>query len=274
MKRVIALLVLSCVLLSGCTITINTPATEETQGTLPTTAQTVPAETVEPETTVATEPVEALPETVTVYLLESSMLFDSGRIAYEYDDDNNIISYTVYTIENQPMYTATFDELDLEGMPSSYSAHGQDYTIAYFEDGKLKEIQDGTGSYTGFQWDYNPRGDVSEKREYYEGILQSAVYYEYENGVLAAAYCENKAGERVYECQVENGLIVKSTYAETEGGHAYLYEYDENGNLISDSIVIDGETWPNTTYTYRTVEVDYSRACYLLEQQKLLFHVS
>lgn len=57
------------------------------------------------------------------------------------------------------------------------------------------------------------------------------------------------------------------------GCYSAMYEYDDHGNLIKESVLYDGETIPGTMYYYKAVEVDAPRAPYLLEQQKYLISV-
>lgn len=274
MKRILAVLVLLCVLLCGCDIDINIGTSNNDTPTGTTAAATTTQAVATESTTTAQQPTQALPEKVTVYLLDSAMIYDSGRMEYTYDTDHNIQTVTVYTIEDDLMYTTFFEEQDLEGMPSSYGKDWGDsrdaFTISYFEDGKIREIQLSNGQFTGYQFEYDQRGAMIEQRLYYEGILDEAVYYEYDGEQLVAVHCEDKSGNTIYTCQVENGLILSYNYAEGRGESTRICEYDANGNMVADSYLYDGETIPGTFYTYRAVEVDYARANYLMVQQFLI----
>jgi len=69
-------------------------------------------------------------------------------------------------------------------------------------------------------------------------------------------------------------MVVEVVQYADNDSYSYLYEYDENGNLVSDSFVIDGETMPGTSYSYKAVEVDAHRAEYLTEQQNYLLPIT
>ena len=108
------------------------------------------------------------------------------------------------------------------------------------------------------------------------GILSSrdTVYYEYNGDELCRVYSEDPEGNHTYDCRVENGIIVEKSFSQEAGGYTYFYEYDENGNLIKETALLDGELIPIQTHTYRAVEVDADRAMYLLEQQKYLLSIT
>ena len=59
-----------------------------------------------------------------------------------------------------------------------------------------------------------------------------------------------------------------------EGKETSTYEYDGNGNLITEYLVYDGECFPVSTYFYIAVEVPYQRAGFLEEQQAYLISVT
>lgn len=278
MKRFLALLLLTCLLLCGCET--DAPATEpvtesvqvQTQPvTTPVEKATTPAEqTTTEEVAETTQPKS---EKVTVYLVEESFLFDSGRTTYHYDENYNIDSYTVYTMENEVRYTAYFENKDSNGMAGSFREQWPEsstgYILTHFADGKLKEIQLDDGSLTGTQYEYDQKGDITEKRDYYDGILHSIVYFEYDGETLSAVYGEDAEGNKVFDCRIENGLIVEQRFSD----YTMFYKYDANNNLMESSILYEGETLPSEQYTYKAVEVDAERAYYLLEQQKFLVSI-
>lgn len=279
MKRILAVLVLLCVLLCGCDNDINIGTSNNDTPTDTTAAATAAQTAATDPTAAAQQPTEALPEKVTVYLLDSAQIFDSGRMEYIYDENDNILSVNIYTIENDLMYTVYFEECDLDGIPASYrlewaTGGGERYTITYTDNAKITELRYDGGNFTGTQFEYDQNGRMTEQRQYYEGILETATYFEYSGGVLVRSYCENASGEIVYQCRVENGLIMEYIYSEEQGGHRRLCEYDKAGNLLSDSYIYDEVTTPGTFYTYRTVEVDANRAIYLVGQQILAMLVS
>lgn len=283
-KRFLAFTVLACLLLCGCQPADPTP-TDST--TTPTPTQPPVSEaptpdstpTPEPSAEVTPAPTQPGPKLVTVYLLEKSTYFDSGSSEYYYDENYNIDSYTVFTIENEPVYTAHFEEKDSNGMACRYRAElpddsdGEIRTLTYFADGKLKEEQLVGSNFTGYQYEYNQKGDVVQKREYYDGILESVVYYEYEGEVLKAVYGEDRESNRLFDCRVENGLIMEKVCYQDDSSYSYLYKYDENNILVESAFFMEGENMPSEQYYYRAVEVEADRAWYLLAQQRYLLPI-
>ena len=279
MKRVLPAFLVLCLLLCGCQLAdpeTTRPVTEPTQALTeaPDTTVSEPSEeeTTAPATEPATEPAEPQGK-VTVYLVERTDYYDSGYVAYSYDENYNIVSYDVYTIENDLMYSTVFTEHNTYGMPCKFSQHGENWTIAWFEDGKIKEAQEGSG-FSGYQYEYDLKGDITEKRGYYEGILKDTVYYEYNGEELSRVYCVDWTGEQTYECKIENGILVEKAFSATAGDIVYYYEYDENGCLIEENSLLEGEIMPVQIHTYMAVEVDADRAMYLLEQQKYLLSIT
>jgi len=272
MKRLLAMVLLICFAFCGCNTAVtpsgdNPPTQEQTTipPASPTESQTTPTDTTDPS------------GFVTVYLLEEAVLFDNGYTRFHYDEQYNIDFYTVYDLENNPMHSAYFENKDANGMAANYRiawAQGGDdpRTLRWYEDGKLKEEQYAPG-FSGSQYEYTPNGDVSEKREYYDGLLEIITHYQYDGDVLSAVYGEDGNGNKLFDCQVENGLIVKKTFPDENDNYSYLYTYDEHNNLTASTIVCGDETIPNMQYSYFTVEVDAARARYLQGQQQYLFTV-
>lgn len=297
MKRLIALAALLCLILCGCDLNNLLPLgfptmpqspeaskpteapkpTDKPQATTPPVVET-PVATQAP-TVEATEPVEEEQEKVTVYLLVKTTAFDSGCDEFYYDEDFNIVSGYSYDIENNLLYTTSFESKDENGMPllvRTQWPEGYDdeiWNLVYAEDGKLLEQQLAGSSYTGYQYTYDFLGNRTETREYYEGILQTAVYCEYLEEELKVAYCVDQAGNTVFECRIQDGRVVEKIFNDPETTYGYLYEYDENGNLIQMTCYYDGEIIPGNQYIYMAVEVDADRAKYLIEQQKLLIFI-
>ena len=77
-------------------------------------------------------------------------------------------------------------------------------------------------------------------------------------------------------CKIESGRIVEKECLDVEGTAycSYTYKYNKNGNLEQIRFVMDGEDSPAETFTYRAVEVDASRAPYLIAQQQYLLDIS
>ena len=271
MKKFIRCLILcltvGCLLLSGCDITFNGEISAEKHEKKPEKEQEDPT----------TEP--AQPEKVTVYLVESTAFFDSGSVEYVYDADFNILSYQVLTLDKDVMYSAAFDERDANGMPRSFKTQwpegygNEEWALSWFQDGKLQEAQM-NGNFTGYQYAYDEKGDVTEKRSYYQGILEGVTRYEYDGEELIRVYHEDPQGEHVFDCRVENGIIIEKSFSQSAGGYAYFYEYDANGNLVKETGLVEGETVPIQSHTYKAVEVEPERVPFLLAQQKYLLDIT
>jgi len=277
MKRLLAIAVLLCLLLCGCKAVEPIEVEEVVSPVQP--QQQFDEESAAQQSVPTPTPVqEETPQTVTIYLLTESALYDSGCTKYDYDDNYNIDAYTTYNIENDPMFTAFFEDKDEHGMARRYRlqwAEGgeETRTLTYFDDGKLKEEQYDDSNYSGYQYEYDQKGDVTEKREYYEGVLESVVYYEYDGELLQAVYCEDKLGNLIFDCRVENGLITEKICYEEDSNYSYQYAYDQNRNLVQMTILAEGETIPCEVYSYQAVEVESERAWYLLQQQKYLLPI-
>lgn len=291
MKRLIAFAVLVCLLLCGCGKTAPDP-TQPALQTQPSQAPSVqttaaPQETI-PETQAPTEPpaeptaepTQPAPEMVTVYLLTNVTVYDSGSTQYHYDENYNITSYEVLTIENTLMYEVFFELQNENGMACAVRAQWPEDTgseiryLTYTKDGKLSEEQIAGSNYTGYQYAYDAHGNRTEKREYYDGILQSVVYYEYTGTTLDAAWCQDNAGTVIFECRIDNGRILEKNYYDSSVRYGYRYDYDENNNPYSSTFYYDGENLPGERFFYQAVEVTAERAKYLLEQQRYLLSIA
>ena len=288
MKRLTVFAVLVCLLLCGCGNTAADP-TEPVMQILPATvpatvpvtvpvAESAPATQAPTETD--TEPVPSEAAKVTVYLLTKVILFDNGSTEYHYDENYNIDSYTVLTLENTTMCETFFENKDPNGMACTVrtnwpgDAEGEIRSLTYSEDGKLLEEQTPVSIYSGYQYAYDPLGNRTEKREYYEGMLETAVYYEYDGNQLMAVHGTDNAGNWMFECHITDGLVIEKVFFDSEPNYGYLYEYDENRNLIQTFFYFGDEITPGEQYFYQAVEVDAERAGYLLEQQKYLIPIA
>ena len=288
MKRLIIFATLICLILCGCAegATSPTESTAQTQpsteastpATQPSTQESTPA--TQPSTEPDPEPTQPEPEMVTVYLLTKTSYYDNGGVEYRYDENYNIDSATVFSLENTTLYEQFFEDKDANGMPcvirSRWAGESSDeiLNLTYQTDGKLKEEQNGDGSFSGYQYEYDQKGNRTAKREYYDGLLQTVVYYEYDADVLKSVYCEDDEGNMVYKCRIENGLIVEKVLLDWNAGSGYRYTYDANGNLAEVIFYFEGEDIPGDHYFYQAVEVDAERAAYLLEQQKYLIAIT
>ena len=276
MKRIVLIALALClIMLCGCQETAPTATTQpaapsQAATTAPTEAATVPT------TVPVTEPTQ--PEMVTVYLLEEVIAFDNGYTTYEYDDAYNIDLTQTYSLEKELIYTTYYENKDDNGMAgcvrNAYPSGGSDsILLKHFADGKLEEELYEGSNYSGYQYAYDQKGDITEKREYWDGLLTSTIYYQYEGETLVNVYCEDVAGTRIFDCEVVDGRIVEKTCYNGDTTYGYTYEYDENGNVAKSSFLCEGELSPSDSYTYKAVEVEADRAGYLLEQQKYLITI-
>lgn len=276
MKRVFACLLLASLLLTaGCTFNINgvvEPLTEPSStGAAEPTVESTPVPTQQ-----VTEPVVEHPAKVTVYLVEKQIMCDNGYMEYVYATDGALEKVVHWGIENDLMSTTYYEDMDANGMPGKVRTVWPDgeesyYTITYFQDGKLDSVQYSATEYTGNQYGYDAAGNMTERRSYYDGILDTTVIYEYDGETLVKAYCENVEGQLQFDTKVENGRIMEvESYLEAYG---YRFAYDENGCLTSSTFLFEGEEMPASTYTYKAMEVDYERAQYMMELQKYLLSV-
>lgn len=280
MKRLFAFGMLVSLLLSGCCFTVPAPENPvtppaQTQATTAAAEETVPSTEPAP-----TEPVPTEPELVTFYLLEKSAIYDSGYTKYLYDDNYNILSSATFTIENDPFYSNFYENQDANGMPCQIrtvwpgSSNSESVVLEYFPDGRIREEMYVGSEYTGFQFEYDQNGNMTQKREYYMGQLFNAVYYSYNGNEPIRIYSENGDSQMVYDCVIENGRIFEKVCYDYESPYSYFYEYDQNGCLTRQTILIDGEESPVIEYTYKAVEVDVSRVPYLQVQQDLLISLT
>lgn len=273
MKRLLIFALLLGLLLTGC---ISVDPENPDAYTDPTTEATTVATTETTEPT--TEPIECDPYFCTVYLLEETGIYDSGSIKYYYDENYNITRYDCLTIENELHYQVVFSEQNEMGMPCKVTHQWPgDYsyssTLSYFMDGKIKEEQEDGSNYTGFQYDYDQKGDLIAKREYFDGMLQSVVSYVYDGETLVSVTCEDVEGNLLYDTVVDNGRIEKVNYYNEGYAYSYAYEYDSNGNIIGETYIADGESSPAVQYRYKAVEVPPDRVLCLLQQQSYIINL-
>ena len=278
MKRIGILILIAGLLLCGCRNAEKAEQPTAPEATTEATAEATTEATIEATTEATTEATEPQEELVTVYLLESSFLCDSGKTEYYYDEHNNIDHYKVFNMENDLLFTTRFEEKDANGMAGYvYDDWGEDrgegMRLTHFADGKRKEFLLEGSNFSGCQYEYDLKGDITEKREYWEGILENTVYYEYDGEELIRVYCALPDGENVFSCRVIDGRIIEKVVYSEEGGYSYFYTYDENGNLTQVEFLCEGERSISETFVYRAVEVDFDRAGYLRHQQNALISV-
>lgn len=253
----------------------KTEATAETETPVPskTLEETVTKETVPPQKSEEEEQ-------VTVYLLEEAAYYDSGYTLYYYDKEYNVEKAAVYNVEKKQTSNVCFEEKDENGMPCKLrtewmdGSQEQSLILRYFADGKLKEAENAGAQFTGCQYEYDQDGNLIAKREYYDGILEGAVICEYRDGALVGVYGEDREGNRLFECLVENGRVIRRTYKDAGTSFSDQYEYDQNGNLVKSVLVMDGAEIPGAQYRYTAVRVPASRVEFLRSQQSFLLYGS
>ncbi|MBR5135073.1 MAG: hypothetical protein IKV35_05695 [Clostridia bacterium] len=278
MKRFLASALILGLLLVGCGKTTDAPPTSSSDAT-ESTVSTTTTQTTVTTTTTATAPSDPVEQTtVTVYILDRTVIYDSGFIEYAYDPRGNLDHYTVMSIENEIIYTCRFENRDENGMPQKIRNEWDDgtsdsSTVTYSSDGKPQEILIDGSQFGGYQYAYDQAGNMIEKRCYDEGILVSAVYYQYQNGVLTQMYGEDVFSETQFECVIKNGRVTEKVFRDADGEYRYVYDYDDNGNIISERMIWDGETIPVEQYYYRAIEVDAASAPYAIAQQRYLISI-
>ncbi len=280
MRRILPFILLVCLFLVGCQDSAHNNTSSPFQNTdSTTTASENTTGVTTPATTTTGDASAEESATVAVYLLDEVSLSDSGYTRYYYAENGNIDYYEVMTIENDLRFSCHFEEPDANGMPCKVRLQwdeetGSSTTIRYHADGKIQEEQEDGSNYTGYQYSYNSAGDLSEKREYYDGMLQSMVRCEYEDDVLSGVFCENADGDAVYECVVKNGRIAERINYEYEDYHTRaVFEYDAQGNLTKITYLADGEPEAVELYSYKLIETDANRAQYLRQQQAYLLSI-
>ena len=81
-------------------------------------------------------------------------------------------------------------------------------------------------------------------------------------------------GAEIYELGIKNGVIVEKIFSAEAGDLVYSYEYDENGYLIQENCISEGQMTPVQIHTYKAVEVDAECANYILAQQNYLLSIT
>lgn len=246
------------------------------------TSEPTPEPTPEPAATPApmptTAPVQPKPETVTVYLLEKTEILDTGYKQFSYDSNYNIHACDGFTMDDDFWFSIYFVEKDKNGMAYMLweewaDGSGKTFLVTYGEDGRLQEAIYERSNYSGVQCTYDDKGRLSEMSDYSDGILQSTAYYVYRGDELWQLWCEDPYGNHLYDCRVEDGVILETVYYTSDGGysHSYMYEYDANGNLVCENFMSAEEgSFTQKVHHYKAVEVDAARAQYLLRQQEQL----
>ena len=212
---------------------------------------------------------------VMVYLLDKVTTDYGSYTVYSYDENYNVDYYEDLDDSGTVFCTTYFEEKDANGMAGQLREvwASQDTYI-----GKLTWSQDGKllqkNKEVDLVFEYDEAGKLVEVKEYYDGGFSATFYYEYKDEVLQRLYCINTDEHMTFECETENGRIVKKTcyYEDGTKGCCHEFKYDENGNLVEQTEYWEEEPDNKTTlrYTYKAVEVTADRASYILAQQKYL----
>lgn len=271
MKRLLAIALVLSLLLIGC----NKPGSGETQSTL----STEPQVATQPITEPVTEP--SLPSSdnsISVYLLERVEYLHEDSVAftctYTYDNCGNVLTAIQQTAEGEIQCTTYYEEQDEKGMPHKIRevwdvGNATPRILTYLEDGKIEsELYEGQNN-SGWWYDYDEQGNLSQMRLYFENSPDITVYCEYENGILSKLYCKSIHDDPVYEAELKDGRILKKTYYDNIT-YSYLYEYDENGNLASKRYENAETQRAVARYIYTEVQISSELAPFALAQQQFL----
>ncbi len=198
---------------------------------------------------------------------------DDESYTYTYDEYGNVLTHLSHrpgTDDVLTEYVYTYDE---NGNVLTKGVKGTDVTTSYTynEDGKiLTEAHNGTVLY---QHEYDENGVlVKDKQFSYSGELDSETVYTYDaNGnVIKEVSTRNlmdpnpenhitRTSEFTY---YENGDLKTEAFNDGESysnTQEFSYKYDENGNLIEQTVTYrsdDYESTNTTYYEYTTVPVD------------------
>jgi antitoxin component YwqK of YwqJK toxin-antitoxin module len=224
-----------------------------------------------------------------------------AMVVYQYDENGKVMKTSYLDTEGQPIniskgFASIMTVRDGKGnvlleeyqddtyRPVMLKAGYAAIARSYDENNKVirQTYLDETGrsvlikgsKYAMVEYAYDEKGDVTEKRSYYQGILEGVTRYEYDGEELIRVYHEDPQGEHVFDCRVENGIIIEKSFSQSAGGYAYFYEYDANGNLVKETGLVEGETVPIQSHAYKAVEVEPERVPFLLAQQKYLLDIT
>ena len=164
-------------------------------------------------------------KTVTVYMLESD-----GSYTYQYDDNGNITQKK----HNSFHYEFEYDD----------------------ENKLLKQTEyhnNGNPAYTEYL--YNNDGALVEETLYFQNEKQSWIEYEYgSDGKITKSIEHNISADDGSQWQIEYlyhydaaGNLIEKTF-DSSGSH-FAYEYDDGGNRIRYSLIMQGKN-PEFTYAY------------------------
>ncbi len=159
-----------------------------------------------------------------------------------YDDRGNVAQVDISVgFETISRTTYTYDDQDRMLTASTVTGTGKTIiSYTYDEAGNLVEqIKDDEAAetYTRTVYAYDDRGYVLEEKAYdEEGLLKGSIRYTYEDddSGRTATYFDG-AGELT--------------------GEVVTTEYDDQGNLILETTLVDGEVAQTIAYTYEALEV-------------------
>ena len=284
MKRIFLLVLAVSLLLIGC----GRKQVDETTPILSTQATTEAS-------TEPTLPFPAPDGAFTVYLLERVEYLDGEEVAftttYTYDECGNVLTAVQKTAAGEVQCTTYYEEQDENGMPHKIrevwdAGNSTPRVLTYLEDGRIEsELYEGHDN-SGWWYEYDEQGNLSQMRLYYENSLDLTVFCEYEGEIkatgtdrygntvyaprtLSAVYCESGNGIPYYDTELLGGKILKKDY-HVNAGYSYTYEYDENGNLTAKSYQDAEAQWTVTRYVYTEAEISGGITQYVMAQHEFL----
>lgn len=162
---------------------------------------------------------------ITVYMLESD-----GSYTYQYDDDGNMTQKE----HNSFHYEFEYDNKNRLLKQTEYYNHGNP-------------------AYTEYR--YNNDGALVEETLYFQNEKQSWIEYEYgSDGKITKSIEHNISADDGSEWQIEYrhiydaaGNLIQKAF--DSSGSCFAYEYDDEGNRIKYSLIMQGKN-PEFTYAY------------------------
>ena len=173
---------------------------------------------------------------------------------------NGIPTKVTYTDSelNENSCEIDFDE---NGRPITISVYyvgdlNEKISVTYDEKGYTSKLEskdaDGNAQYS-IERKYDANGNLTEDTlAFSEGSTKSKIYeYDSENRMIKMIEVDNgdMANAMIYEWSYnEDGLLAKESFESAYGGGYNEYEYDENGKLISETVMDGGLSY--VTYYY------------------------
>lgn len=232
MKKIIALLLVICVVLSFAACgKDNTPAEEK--------------------------------NTELVEMSLVSAIYKDGKPdrKYEYDERGNEKLYINYDEDGEVFIeeSSIYDEMDNK-IRSVYTADGKvsenDFKYTYDKNGNiLLKLSKEDGDEYSYEYKYDKIGNIKEFVLKENGIQQNKTKYSYDdngNKIKEDMYSRNGAlvGSSVYEYDEKGNNTLNVFYYNGEERQKSVYTYDEKGNLIEDVYYEEGGEGSREKYFY------------------------